>query len=355
MGFVVSLDVKPATGFVVAPFDAEGAEWDALVAGMADAKFSHLFGWRSIVEDVLGHRTHYMAARDGDGQIQALLPLVNVKSRLFGNFLVSMPFLNDGGPIGTYEGREALAQWAIQEANRSGADSLELRSRSQIPGPIPTVTRKLTVLKEMASDSEEFWKTGIRSKLRSQIRRPMKEGLTTHFGPELIDEFYGVYARRMRDLGTPVLPRSFFHALIERFPDQVIVASVRQGDMALAVGCGFLWQGEFEITWASSLVEYNRLSPNMLLYWTLMEHTIQKGADVFNFGRCSEGSPTHRFKTQWGGTNHPLPWGLYSPQDAAPPSGESASPILRTGQAMWKRLPLPVAAVLGPRLARLMP
>jgi FemAB-related protein (PEP-CTERM system-associated) len=247
-----------------------------------------------------------------------------------------------------------LVDKAVAEAGRLGVDLLELRARQQLPGDLATSTRKLTVLKALPDSAEELWEHGIRAKLRSQIRRPMKEGMEARFGNDLVDPFYEVFSRTMRDLGTPVLPKQFFAAIGERLPDQVVYAAVQLGGRPLAAGCGFVWNDEFELTWAGALREFSKMAPNMLLYWSLMEESVRRGVRTFNFGRCSPGSSTHRFKRQWGTEDQELPWAQWSSRGVGKTPGPSDARF-RFGPAVWRRLPVGVTRAIGPLVARSLP
>jgi hypothetical protein len=122
----------------------------------------------------------------------------------------------------------------------------------------------------------------------------------------------------------------------------------------VAGGCGFLWRDRFELTWASALREHQRAAPNMLLYWAFMREMIRRGVRVFDFGRCTPGGGTHRFKQQWGGRDQPLPWLQWSPRAvAAPPTPDR--PLYRFAGAVWRRLPLAATNAAGPVLSRLIP
>ncbi len=338
----------------VIPFEGPDAEWDRIVASLPESDFCHLAAWRHIMSDVLGHETHYYLALDLSGEPVGVLPLVRVRSRLFGDYLMSMPFLSYGGPLGPPPAQGALAAHAVSLAEQLGVDLLELRGRSAPPTPLVPSSRKITVLLDLPATADELWEKGLKSKLRSQIRRPMKEGMTTEFDAGLVDAFYDVFSRTMRDLGTPVLPRRFFEAVAERFPDQALFGVVRHGGDPVAAGCGFLWNGEAEITWAGADRQVSRLAPNMLLYWSFIAETVARGGSVFNFGRCTPGSGTHRFKRQWGGRDVPLPWGQWSATGVqGTPSPDSAK--FRLATRTWSRLPIAVTNRLGPPLARLLP
>ena len=337
----------------VLPFNGAPGPWDEFVARAEGGGFCHLAGWRDILSDVLRTECLYRVATDSRGQWQGVLPLVRVKSRIFGHYLVSLPFLNYGGPLGSPAARRRLAQEAVAESRRSHVDLLELRTRDAWDLGLPVASRKITVLLELPSSIEELSKS-FPSKLRSQIRRPIKEGFTARFGLDQCEAFYEVFAQNMRDLGTPVLPRALFARLAVAFPDLVVFGAVYRGDQPLAGGCGFMWRGEFEMTWAGALRASRTLAANMLLYWSFMEQMIARGVRVFNFGRCTPGGGTHHFKQQWGGADVPLPWAQWSSRGVrATPSPER--PVYRAAAAVWRRLPLFLTKRLGPPLARRLP
>lgn len=348
--------VPPGTHALAGPLSLEPLEdvaaWQAAVDRIEHATFCHHTGWREVMTDALGHECLYRVARGSDGAVRGVLPLVRMRSRILGQHLVSMPFLNYGGPVGSPAARRLLAAWALAEAARLRADSLELRLRAAgepLPGYAPG-RPKVTVLLDLPPAAESLW-NAFPSKLRSQIRRPLREGMQLVIGPGELGAFHDVFSRNMRDLGTPVLARGFFERLLRVFPDEVVFAAVHHRGVPVAAGCGFLWRGEFELTWASSLREANRLAPNMLLYWGLMEWAIGRGARLFNFGRCTPGGGTHRFKLQWGGRDLELPWATGAGRGT--PGGDGRTARLAT--RAWRRLPLPVANRLGPFLSRRIP
>lgn len=340
-------DAPAGTQYEIEPL-GDRTEWDSFIRMTHGGTFAHLSSWRPVFEEVMRHPTMYLAARNADGGLAGALPLVDFRSRVFGSRLISVPYLNDGGAVGQPDAVRSLIAAASGLA-RDRSAVLELRSRAAPTGQ-PTAGRKVTVLLELQSNSEEMWKR-LPSKLRSQVRRPQKAGMTVRFGPAELPAFYDVWSHNMRDLGTPVLPRRFFEAAAAAFPQEFLVACVYRGSVPVAAGAGLLYNGEFEITWASSLRAHNRDAPNMLLYWAFMEHVITRGATTFNFGRCTPGEGTHRFKLQWGGESVPLHW-IIMPED-----DENGGPgrVARLGSAVWQRLPVGVANALGPAVARQLP
>jgi FemAB-related protein (PEP-CTERM system-associated) len=277
---------------------------------------------------------------------------VRVKSLLFGHYLVSMPFVNYGGPLGDSTSVQALAAHAIGVADATGAGLLELRGRQSLPLDLPVLYRKITVVLDLAGTAEQVF-AAFKGKLRSQIRRPQKEGVIVRFGLDQVAPFHAVFAHHMRDLGTPAQPRAFFEALAEAFPDDAWFGCAYLGDQPIAAGCGFRWGGEFEMTWASAMSAWNAMSPNMALYWAFIERAAQEGLSVFNFGRCTPGSGTHRFKQQWGARDVPLFWYQHARQATKTPSPDDGA--YAWGPRLWKKLPVALATALGPRLVRGIP
>jgi CelD/BcsL family acetyltransferase involved in cellulose biosynthesis len=174
------------------------------------------------------------------------------------------------------------------------------------------------------------------------------------FGANQVDAFYEVFARHMRDLGTPVQSLALFREIAQRFPQDCWFGCAYLRGRPVAAGCGFRFGGQFEMTWASSLREYNRESPNMLLYWAFMERAIGEGLTTFNFGRCTPGSGTHRFKMQWGGHEEPLWWyQLAASSEVSTPNPND--PAYSWGPRIWRRLPAAIATAVGPSIVRCIP
>ena len=330
-----------------------GAEWDTFISDQPDATFCHRAGWAGVLSRSLGATPHFLEARDASGALRGVLPLFRVRSALLGDYLVSVPFLNYGGALGADDARSALAEAAVALGRELRVDAVELRSRAREASALSSLDRKVTVELPLPATEAELW-SALPSKLRSQVRRPMKEGMEASHGAQELDAFHDVFARNMRDLGTPVLPRRFFADAAQTFGDDVVVMTIRHEGRAVAAGYGFMHDGEFEITWASSLREYNRFSPNMLLYWELMKHAIERGARTFNFGRCTPGGGTHRFKLQWGGVDVPLGWSVWS-RNGGDGTPKPDKPIFRIATAAWQRMPLWAANSIGPLVARSLP
>ncbi len=333
-------------------FSGRPGEWNAFAAGHAGGTHCHRHEWLGVMNAAFGHETLPLATRSQRGALSGILPLVRVRSLLFGHYLVSLPYLNDGGPLGTDAAVNALAGEAVRLADEGRVKLLELRARGALPLELRLSRRKITVLLDLEADPEVVFQQ-LPAKLRSQVRRPAREGVEVRFGPDQVSPFYQVFARHMRDLGTPVMPRRFFEQIATHFGEDAWFAAAWLGGVPIAGGAGLRCGREFEITWASALREYNPLSPNMALYWAFMERACTEGCGVFNFGRCTPDSGTHRFKKQWGGHDVPLHWYQHGPASLTPSPDQGG--VLSLGPRLWRHLPLSVATALGPQIVRGIP
>lgn len=334
-------------------YQGDGEEWDRFVQH-CDARWTHfhLYGWRSVIAGTFGHECPYLAART-DGELVGVLPLVRVRSRLFGHYLVSMPFLNYGGPLGEPRAVQGLVSEAVGLAEATGVDLLELRNRTPAEIPLEVSKRKITVVLDLSPGTDGLWDQ-LKAKVRSQVRRPKKEGIEVRFGLDERRAFHDVFSRHMRDLGTPAQPRQFFDRIAAQFEDSVWFGSAYWRGRPVAAGCAFRWGDELEVTWASALREFNRMAPNMLLYWRFIERAVEQGIASFNFGRCTPGGGTHRFKRQWGGRDEPLSW-YYKAEGRRAKTPSPDDGAYSWGPAIWRRLPVGLTRWLGPRIVRYIP
>ncbi len=335
-------------------FTGAAAEWDAFVRQQAGYTHYHLHGWRDVMRESFRHATPYLAARTADGALAGVLPLVGVESLAFGRYLMSMPFLNYGGPLGTADAVIALTDVATELATTRRAKLLELRSRIELPVALPVSHRKVTVVLDLPTVSSKPLWDGFDSNVRRRVRRSMKEGIVVRFGIDLIDDFYKVFQEHMRDLGTPTHGSSLFRNAVKAFPD-AWVGVAYLNDVPIAGIVGFAWGTEFEVTWASALMQHKQIAANMHVYWAFMERCIEQGITLFNFGRCSPDSGTHRFKLQWGSRDETLWW--YQLRQAGLEDAGTPSPEGKYAEAvkLWQKLPLPVANLLGPHIVRGIP
>lgn len=333
-------------------------EWDAYVAARPDATGYHQWCWRGLFERVFGHETIYLAARrraEGGGRIAGVLPLVSFRSLLFGRFLVSLPFVNYGGVLADDdEAARALAEAARREAAERRASWVELRHTRRVFPDLPARQHKVAMTLPLPAGAGALWK-GFDNKVRNQVRKAEKSGFETESGgTELGGEFYGVFARNMRDLGTPVYSRRLFDEVLSAVPG-TRAHVVRLDGKPVAAGITIGYRGSIENPWASSLRELRPLNPNMLLYWTMLQEAVAAGYKTFDFGRSTPNEGTYHFKKQWGAVESPFFWEYLLLGAAALPDHSPKSARFSLAVRAWQRLPVSVASAIGPRIVRGIP
>lgn len=326
--------------------------WDEWVKRSPQGSVYHLSSWQKIFMGSAGHGTHYLLA-ERDGEVVGVLPLVSVRSPVFGSFLVSLPWVPHGGLcVIDSVARRALLERSIDLARQQKARYIELHSEWAECESFVAKSGKVAMRRELAGAPDVLWRQ-LPAKLRSQIRRPEKDGLVARVGgADQLDAFYDVFVERMRDLGTPVFPRHFFAGILEGFTNLSRVCCVYAGDRPVAAGLLIGFKDRLDIPWAASLKEFNRQSPNMLLYWQALRFGCENGYRWFDFGRSTPGGPHYRFKAQWGAQPTPLYWQYWQPTPGPLPAHNPQNPRYQIAIRAWRRLPLPVTRVLGPILAR---
>lgn len=332
----------------------ESSAWDAYVESHADGTFYHRSAWRSVISDVFGKQTHYLAAKR-DGEFEGALPLVRLRSVVFGDFLVSLPYVTYGGIVSdNEEACAALFDAAGDLAGRLGVRHVELRHTADL-GNWAKRTDKVTMKLELTGDPDTLFKQ-IGAKRRSQIKRPIREGVeATIGGAEQVEAFYEVFSRKYRDLGVPVYPLSWFRRVVTEFGDASRVFVVRLGEQVVAASIVFGYKNVVEVPWAASLRSADRFGVNMFLYWQMLEWAEKEGFQAFDFGRCTEGSGTWRFKKQWGAEQVPLYWHYWLRDGQEVPRLNADNPRFSAAVSMWRRLPVWMANRIGPQIVKNLP
>jgi serine/alanine adding enzyme len=378
--------------------DVDRHGWDDFAKRHDVGCLYHLTAWKDVIARSYAHQTRYVIARHVEAgsrpreasqgpaadamrprtnDVAGILPIAHVRHWLFGNSLVSLPFWDAAGVLADNASveREVILH-SLRLADEMAVPVVELRQYRPLlcladdalagvplangqreiralPGwrVAPSANGdKVRMVMNLSGDAEALMRS-FKAKLRSQIRRPAKEGLTVRIdGADLVDDFYRVFAANMRDLGSPVHSKRLIRETLESFPDDARVFVVYGHGTPMACGMGISFNGMFSNPWASSLRQYSKEAPNMLLYWSMLEYACSQGCRTFDFGRCTTGGGTYRFKCQWGAQPQPLYWYRFS-RDPRPEQALQSTRMTRMVEC-WKRLPVPVTRVLGPRIRR---
>jgi FemAB-related protein (PEP-CTERM system-associated) len=329
---------------------SEPPDWTDYLARHPDTTLLHDPRWGVVMREAYGNAPFYLTVKRGERSV-GLLQLVLQRSLLFGTHLSSLPYFDASGIVAD-DPAAAAALLGEADALRTQTRSewVELRHTDPLPGNLARREDKVTLRLPLPDDPDALWKA-LKSKVRSQVRKPEKEGLTLHGpGEATLEEFHAVYVRTMRDLGSPPHGRRFFEIVRARFGDAVRLFAVRRDGVPMAASLTLTDAKAMRVPWAAADWRFRKLGANMLLYWGMLKDGCERGAPCFDFGRSTEGSGTHRFKKQWGAEDVGLCWQYVLPEGGDAPALDPESPKYRFLTACWRKLPLPVARLVGPRL-----
>ena len=330
------------------------ARWDAFVRACPQATFFHLSAWQEIVRTVFRHRTYFLFA-ERDGHIIAVLPLAEVKSRLFGHALTSLPFCVYGGIAAAADaGEEALALLEAEAdslARQLGVQHLEYRNLQARHADWPRQELYVTFRKAILPEPEANM-LAIPRKQRAMVRKGIKNELVSHIDPN-VDRFFALYADNVLRHGTPALPKKFFQRLKEAFGDDCEVLTVTDpGGRTLSSVLSFYFRDEVLPYYAGDDLAARELAANDFKYWELMRRACERGCKVFDYGRSKIGTGPYSFKKNWGFEPQPLSYEYRLYKRDSVPQNNPMNPKYRVFIALWKRLPLGVANAIGPHIVR---
>lgn len=330
------------------------AAWDEYVARHAEATVFHRAGWKRVIESSTGHAGQYLMALDQD-RVVGIYPLFILSTRLFGTLGVSLPFVGYGGIASDGpEAEQALAGEAATLARAAGCDSIELRQRYPLKGAWPTTDRKVVTVIPTAGGAEQTF-ARLHPNVRNKIRKAEKNGVSVQQGAEYLPEFYDIYSRNLRDLGTPVITRRFFEAAVETFPRQIRVYRAIRDGKTIAAKVVAMDPNTCYFTWSASLREELCHAPVHAMNWKAIEDACQAGCARIDLGRSTAESSHQDFKKYWGGETQTLPWAYQLLGRSGVPGLNKENKSFSLAIALWKRLPLGLSRMVGPPIARGLP
>lgn len=334
--------------------------WDAYVDKHPGATPYHYSAWLESVKMTYGMGIYYLMVNQGDNVV-GVLPLVLIKKPMERGVLVSLPYCDMCSVLADGSRAEAgLLREAVRLSMVLKVKSIDLR------GPIKNaefshlgfilqqkMLDKVSMVLKLPDSSEDLW-NGFKSKLRSQVRKAEKNGLTFVWGSlEDVDDFYNVFSRNMRDLGSPVHSRRWFESVLHSYGSNAGLGLVYKGEVPVGGAIILKTGSRLAVPWASTLRNFNRLSPNMLLYWNMLKFAVNNNCLIFDFGRSTPGEGTYRFKAQWGARPEKLNWySLGQNLEQGKASCLFGPSSRQLTERIWRSLPLPAANFLGPLLRK---
>jgi FemAB-related protein (PEP-CTERM system-associated) len=344
VGALGEVRVRPFAG-------GDESRWDTFVGRCAEATFFHRSGWRAILEETFRHRTHYLLAERGQ-DVVGVLPLAEVRSWLFGNSLVSLPFCVYGGPAATDRAAtDALVDAAGELARTLRVPYLELRNRQRLRPDWPQQELYVTFRKELLPDPEANL-AAVPRKQRAMVRKGIKHGLRSEIDATP-DRFFDLYADNMHRHGTPPMSRAYFRRLMQTFGDDCEVLTVLDaGGRAVSSVMSFYFGSEVLPYYAGDCVEARDLAANDFKYWELMRRGCERGLRVFDYGRSKRDTGSFAFKHNWGFVPSPLAYEFLLLGRDAVPQNNPLNPKYRAMIALWQRMPRFAANAIGPHVVR---
>ena len=331
--------------------DADASRWDEFVMACPEATFFHRFGWKTIMEKAFGHRTHFLYA-EVNGRIEAVLPLAEVKSRLFGHSLCSLPFCVYGGIAANSNHARALLDQAAQDlARKLNVAHLEYRS---IFDSHPEWAHKelyVTFRKEIFSDHEKNM-LAIPRKQRAMVRKGIKAELRGEIDAD-VDRFFVLFADNVHRHGTPALSKRYFKLLTEVFGrDCEVFTVVSPQGKPLSSVLTFYFRNEVLPYYAGDDTSARDLAANDFKYWDLMQRAANRGATLFDYGRSKIGTGPYHFKKNWGFEPIPLRYEYFLHHATKIPDQNPLNPKYRLFIKAWQTMPLSLANLIGPHIVK---
>jgi FemAB-related protein (PEP-CTERM system-associated) len=348
---------SPVAGVVVRTADLGSSEErrriEAYIQAHPQAEVFHLPRWGLGVERGCGQRAHYLLAENNEGAVVGVLPLTEVRSPIFGSALVSVGFATGGGILADDEAivdRLAHAGWQLTE--RLGCRTMELRG-----GPMP---KDCQVQEGVYAGFAKPLPQGDAAILKSIKRRhrairraePFNLTVRTGRGPADIEDHYRVYSESVRNLGSPVFPRTLFTAMLDLFGDDADILTVFKEGRPMSSVLNFYFKGTVLAYWGGGVWEARDCFSNEVMYYELMRHASRRGCNRFDFGRSKVGTGPYSFKSNWGFDPQPIRHAVRTSDGSPPRDINPLSPKYRLQVATWQRVPLWLANRLGPPIAR---
>lgn len=333
-------------------------EWNEYIYNHEGSTIYHDIRWEKVIKETFGHESIFLSYKE-DGRIKGVLPLFLMNSMVFGNYLVSLPFVDNSGVLAD-DNRAAhhLVDLAIEIARVKKVDFLELRNTYKIEhSQLSTRTHKVHFDLSLTSDPQTIWKKIIHENIRNKIRKALKNQLRIEMGnsPQFIYAFYNVFSMNMRDLGTPVYPLKFFLNMAKEFPEEMKVFLVYYKDSVIGGKIVFFFKDVVYFIYHSSYRKYAHLAPNNLLYWAAIEYACKNNYKVCNMGRSTINSGPFNFKKKWGGEMKPFYWQYYLCKASHIPELNPENPKYLWAINCWKHMPLPLTRLIGPLIAKHIP
>ena len=330
----------------------------------------HTLEYKKFIEEAFETEYILLAAQDGE-KIKTILPVVKIKSKLFGNKMISSAYLEYGGFAGEEEGVGEILDFIGKGNSKYGY--LEIRGGEECFDEILSAKLiKKNLYKRFVLElgpEEKVWK-GIQHSKRKAINRALRNVEVKEVPLAGLDEFYKLYLRNMKRFGSPPYAKKYFESFYRNIVDvgqgKIYGAYIKdekslstsglqqdtqcfEGKLVAAL-LGFCYRDRIHIVIAVSDERFREHRPNDAVHWEFIKWGCEKDYKWFDFGRVREESGQFEYKRKWGPKLLGLPsyfmlWGKKEIPEVDP-SGYGLA------VKMWKKMPLWFTKLVGPRLRK---
>lgn len=332
---------------------ADCSKWDQYVTDHEKASVFHLSAWGRSVCKSMGHDFYYLYV-ENDGEICGILPMIHIKSALFGNSLISVGFSIGGGPLfNDLHCLKILDDEAIKIANQLNVAALEYRQVERCHDDWPVKDQSYSTFRKILSADNEENMLNIPRKQRAMVRKGIKFGLQYEID-ENIDRLYELYSTSVRNLGTPVFTKSLFKNLKQEFKEncEILTVCTAQGK-AISSVMSFYFKDEVVPYYGGGDMSARQYAANDFMYWSVMEHAVSsRNVKIFDFGRSKNGTGAFSFKKNWGFEPTALHYEYYLKDGGDIPEINPLNPKYQLMVKTWKKLPLWAANFIGPYISK---
>ena len=341
-------------------------EWDKFVRNSRDATFFHQVGWKRVITKTYNHKPIYLMVLDKDNEIKGILPMFLMKSKIFGNRLISVPFAPYGGICANdAKAFNLLINEAMKIAKDMDVKFIEFRNLNQryillyrkflYNNNVSVKSNYVTSILELSEDHEYIWRYKLTKNKRKNISRSLRSGLIAEWTDDA-NEFYRLYAHNMRDLGTPVHSKEFFKNILNEFSNSSKILIVRYNDEPIYSAFYLLYNNDVIINaWSSTLRKYRKLNPSDFGIWFVIKYACVNKFKCYDFGRSQIGSGNFEYKRRWSTVTIPLLYVYYLAKPSDVPDLTSRNVNRRRFAQIWSKLPVTLANIIGPRIRRHIP
>lgn len=339
--------------------------WNSFVEQHLYSTPYHLWEFGEVLTSTYGYEKHYLIAKS-DSTVLGIFPLILIKSRIFGNKLLSLPFCEHGGPLInlSFNNPEVIIFGLFSKVltlNLKNLDYIEVRNphllgrlQEKVGGfGFCSSNRYVTFRINLTNDIEDLWRS-LDKKTRNSIRKAIKNGINIYEvdTEDELEKYFSLYLKTQKRHGSP--PHSFklFKNLVKLMKKNVKILLAER--CARPIAGIIVFHNRRGIFWWNGVSDpkFRSLNGTDLLLWEVIQWGNENGYTYLDLGRTRRGSGVYRFKKGWGGTEITLKDYTYSINGIVKGTPDPLEDKYRLLTKAWSLLPIFVAKSIGPRIIR---